>query len=69
VFFRVAYELDTVRTKPLNVLERFGDALAGESIKRPNQKYVKPPLGGIGEHSPELFTIGSPAAFAVDVFG
>jgi len=69
VFFRVAYELDTVRTKPLNVLERFGDALAGESIKRPNQKYVKPPLGGIGEHAPELFTIGSPAAFAVDVFG
>jgi hypothetical protein len=61
-------KLNPVRSKPFDVLERFGDAFAGQAIQSPNEDHIESTLCCISEHPLKLHSIRSATAFVVDVF-
>lgn len=60
-------ELHAGRREPLQVVERFGHALAAEAVEAPEQHHVEAALVGIGEELLELRPLSAAAAFLVAV--
>jgi hypothetical protein len=67
VFLSETNELNAVRGQPLDVIEGFGNALAGQAIKCPNEKQIEAALGDVRKHPPEFAAVRFAAALVIDV--